>query len=117
MNERRLKAVLVVSSLLAAGAVAALAPAAAQQTGGGTGGFTVANGRNNAVANLVMPMAALAYGAYWLAAGLRYHWITVPHRVGHPYAIPLKRSAREEGGATGPTAGEPEGEEKGDEGK
>jgi hypothetical protein len=121
MNERRLKAVLVVSSLLAAGAVAALSPAAAQRSGGGggsggSGGFSVGTGNSNTVANLLLPMAALGYGAYCLAAGLRYHWIAVPHRVGHPYAIPPKPLAREESEMGGPIPGE-EGEPKGDDGK
>ena len=85
--------------------------------GTGTGGFTAGTGETNTVANLVLPMAAIAYGAYWLAAGLRYHWITVPHRVGHPYAIPLKRSVREENAAEKAAAGDEEGELKGDAGK
>ena len=106
MIGRRVKAFLMVSSLVGAGMVAALSPAAAQ--GRGT---TVERDPNNAVSNLLIPAAALAYGAYWLAAGLRYHWITIPHRVGHPYAIPPKRSAREESEHV-PEGGE--GEEKGD---
>ena len=112
MIERRVKVFLAVSSLVGAGVLAALAPAAAQGTGGGTGGFTTGGkNSNNAVSNLLIPMAAIAYGAYWLAAGIRYHQITVPHRVGHPYYIPPKPSAREETDTTGDT-GQGEGEQK-----
>lgn len=96
MIERRIKVVLAVSSLVAAGVLAALAPAAAQ----GTGGFTTGAGKNNTVSNLLIPMAAIAYGAYSLVTGLRYHQITVPHRVGHPYYIAPKPTAREESDTT-----------------
>jgi len=113
MIERRIKVLLAVTSLVGAGVVAALAPAAAQGTGGGTGGFTTGAEKNNTVSNLLIPMAAIAYGAYWLATGLRYHQITVPHRVGHPYYIAPKPTAREESDTTRGSA-EGEGEQKDD---
>jgi len=116
MSEKKgVKAFLVVSSLLGAGVLAAMAPASAQGRGGGSTGSTIGTGNSNTVANLLIPMAAVAYGAYWLAAGVHYGWITVPHRVGHPYAIPPKRSAREESESmveTGAGAVEESGEKK-----
>jgi len=100
MIERRVKVLLAVSSLVASGLVAAVTPAVAQRQGGGGqtvgGNVSGENRASNTLANLLIPAAALAYGAYWLTVGLRYHWIQIPHRVGHPYAITPKPTTREE---------------------
>src|SRR5262249_61830385 len=88
MIERRVKVLLAVSSLVASGLVAAVTPAGAQRQGGGGGtvGGNVSgeNRASNTLANLLIPAAALAYGAYWLAAGPPFHWIPIPPRARHP---------------------------------